>query len=101
MIDFTRQIAIEVVKKALHSVADFNDTADVTVFTFAHFLDYHKTTFMSSLKQEVLNIKGDDYYFDVPLNPDDINNWQTINDCINYLLQYTARYPGQTGRLQL
>ncbi|MCL5028973.1 MAG: ATP-binding protein [Bacteroidetes bacterium] len=95
MITFTRDMAIDVVKKALHSVADFNNSADVTKFSFKNFQDYHKNTFMVSLKKEILNIRGSDYYFDVPLNPDNINNWSTTNDCINYLFQYTSRFPGK------
>ncbi len=101
MIDFTREIAIKVVKISLRSVADFKDSADITIFTFKNFLDYHKSTFIHSLKVNVLNIKGDDYYFDVPLTPEDINNWETVNDCIDYLLKYTERYSGKTARLKL
>ena len=101
MIDFTRELAVTVIKKALHTVADFNDTADVTLFTFAHFLDYHKAAFISSLKNEILNIKEDDYYFDVALDPGCIDNWNSINDCVKYLLKNSDRYPGDTKRLTL
>lgn len=101
MIDFTREVALEVVKTSLRSVADFNNSADITVFTFKHFLDYHKSAFIHSLKVNVLNTKGDEYYFDVPLTPGDIDNWETVNDCIEYLLKNTDRYYGQTARLEL
>ncbi len=101
MINFTKEKATEVVQNSLHSVADFKDSDDITAFTFTQFQEYHKSTFVHSLKVNVLNVKEDDYYFDVPLSPEEIDNWQTVNDCIGYLLKNVDRFSGQTNRLTL
>jgi hypothetical protein len=86
----TRELATEIVKKALKEVANFPDNADIEQFTFQHFTDYHKAVFLTALKLEVNRIRGDDKYYDIILNPDSISQWPTMKECIDYVYAHSA-----------
>lgn len=85
--DFTTEIAKGIVKNALRKVADFRDNADFEQFTFQHFHDYHKEVFLTHLKLGTNAIKDANSYYDIVLNANLINQWNTLKDCVDYLFE--------------
>ncbi len=98
---FDNALAERLVKKALKEVADFPDNANISSFSFQHFNDFHKLLFASALKKEVISIKDGSSHYDVVLNPNIINNWSTVQDCINYLVNNQQMMFRNTSKVQL
>lgn len=83
---------IEIVKKALQSVGDVS--GEIESYEFKHFQEQHKMIFLKSLKE---NLNQSPYYFrsgetsrdkyyDVPLSMGEFDQWSTVHDCIEYIL---------------
>ncbi|MTI22655.1 hypothetical protein E1176_16605 [Fulvivirga sp. RKSG066] len=68
----------EIVKPALETVAGFD--GDFEDFTFDHFHDFSMSIFVTKIK-ELLNQKN----YDVLLNDNVIEQWETFKDTIDYL----------------
>lgn len=82
----------EIVMEALRSVSDFS--REIDQFKFEHFQDHHKKIFLEGLKR-ILNSKPYYYesgetttskYYDVPLSMGKMDQWNTVGDCIEYVL---------------
>lgn len=99
--EFNRTVMNGCVKKALEQVADFPDDADIGEFSFQHFHDYHKKMFITTLKNAVLNVQNEEFHYDIVLNEDIMDNWDTVNDCISYLEQENILYHCDTSKVQI
>ena len=97
--DFTRDLAREIVRKALKRVADFRDTDDIEQFTFEDFQDYHKKKFLTALKLETNSVKSENKYYDIVLNQTSMDRWNTICDCIDYLEEHNLLVSDNTQNI--
>ncbi len=84
---FTREIAKEVVTRALKAVGDYHGD-DIEVVSFNRLFPFAKEVFLRALKREVNSIRLDGRtYFDVPLNEGLFKIWRTVGDCINWVYE--------------
>ena len=65
---------------------DSNYSDVIKNLSFSIFHDLHKKEFLDALKQ-ILNNNS----YDAPLSEDLFDNWSTVQDCINYLIDQTRR----------
>lgn len=98
---FDNPLAERLVKKALKEVADFPDNANIGSFSFQHFNDFHKSLFANALKKEVMNVKDSSSHYDIVLNPNIINSWSTLQNCIDYLVTQRQMRFRNTSKVQL
>jgi hypothetical protein len=96
--EFTREIAKEIVRKALKEVAQFD--GEFEHYTFQFFNNFHKTVFMNSIKFLTNQIKNDGQYFDIILDSDLFNRWNTIKDCVEYLASKRQRRILSTDKIK-
>ena len=75
----------EVVIKALKEVGDF-DTDNIENFSFVNFKELHIATFLLELSKEI-EARG----FELALNQDIGNRWNTAGDCIDYIIKNAAK----------
>ncbi|WP_243350082.1 hypothetical protein [Parabacteroides sp. FAFU027] len=83
----------EIAKCALKEVADFS--GDIDSFEFKQFQEYHKTVFLTKLKELINKLPyygvdskvNPEKYYDVPLSKDTLNTWASVKDCINYVYE--------------
>jgi len=99
--ELDRERIIDIVTEALKEVADFQDDADIEGFSFQHFHDFHKKVFATTLKKEVLNVKNDEFHYDIVLNENIIENWDTLGDCVDYIREENILYHSDTTNIQL
>ena len=96
---FDQSDAKWVVMNALKDVADFRSD-NIEHFTFRRFRTYHKSVFLASLKLSIQQVvEGDRKYYDIMLNDDSIDQWATVGDCINWIVQNRKLRIGTTRRL--
>ncbi len=68
----------KVVGPALKAIASFED--DFEEFTFDHFHNFSMTIFLAKLKENILALG-----YDVLLNLEEAEKWNTFKDCIDYI----------------
>lgn len=83
----TREQVIQIVKKALLAVGDFN-TDNIENFSFTPFNEFEKNLFLKNLSEAVTDA---DFY--ITLNPTIGSNWKTMKDCMDYIEDNIALSP--------
>lgn len=104
MARLTQAQVTEFAKKALSHVADFSASGDIKKYAFDAFNAFHKEVFASHLKNLILaepyhaDAGGtlDTRYHDISLNPEIVNSWATIGDCIEYVVREQSSFPVST-----
>jgi hypothetical protein len=98
-----RSLAQQIVKCALLKVADFNiqEDGDIEAFDFTHFTNYHKSRFAAALVDCANETREDDRFYNLIMNSDIVGGWQTMKDCVDYVLNDSFIDRGATSRLNL
>lgn len=87
-----RQQVKEIVEKALKAIAGFN--GDIENYEFSSMNDFQKKVFLDKLVQflhqapyhDIYGKPDPTKYYDAPLSLSLLNTWQTMKDCIDYVL---------------
>ncbi|UCG61255.1 MAG: hypothetical protein JSV52_13180 [Candidatus Zixiibacteriota bacterium] len=96
---FDKALAKEIVKQALKKVADFKGD-NIEDFTFSRFQDFHKKLFLSALKKGVRSVRRDGKgFYDICLDDDSIEQWETVGDCIQWVYRNRQLYRTSSKKL--
>ena len=98
MADLARADVKRIVVDALRRVADFN--GDIEGYNFKRFGVFQKEVFLAALKAGVLGFaRNSNSHYDIDLTQDSIDEWPTLGDCIDDVLEHAYTRNRKTTRL--
>lgn len=94
MADLRRPQIKTVVLASLEVVADL--PTDPEKSNFKMFTNFHKHVFLTTLKGKLnalpyyMNDGSENYfaYYDIRVKPDSTDDWETVKDCIDWIVKY-------------